>query len=289
MNLSADKNASFLRSFNILVDIRGCRWHAKTCFLALLMSENTEQAISYPVRGASKSMIRSVNELARQADAYLEGETYRRSRSRKHRRSRSSLIVWGTTASSIEELLQAIREHGQNSPILVRPHPLVDGRYMVVFGHRRVRVARELGRKVRSVVKAVDDKAHVIAQGQENSARSNLTFIEKSTFAKRLEALGYDREIDFVGVGSKCGRCVENGFCRFTHPGSYHSTDRLRTGHWSRTLGGAFAAHSRRNWMWSKSTWLVARSTTWRATIASSGYWRLSMPRASRFERHRQR
>jgi ParB family chromosome partitioning protein len=93
------------------------------------------------------------------------------------------------------ELLDAIRQNGQNSPILVRPHPGIDGRYMIVFGHRRVRVAKELGRKVRAVVKAIDDKAHVIAQGQENTARANLSFIEKATFAKRLEDLGYGRDV----------------------------------------------------------------------------------------------
>lgn len=66
-----------------------------------------------------------------------------------------------------KELLEAIKERGQDSPVLVRPHPKLDGRYQIVFGLRRVRVARELGRKVRAVVKALDDKTHVIAQGQE--------------------------------------------------------------------------------------------------------------------------
>ena len=173
----------------------------KNLLSGLVDAENTEQAILYPVRGASKSMIRSVNELARQADAYLEGENIV---DLDPGSIDGSFVLdrMGDNREQYEELLQAIREHGQNSPILVRPHPLVDGRYMVVFGHRRVRVARELGRKVRSVVKAVDDKAHVIAQGQENSARSNLTFIEKSTFAKRLEALGYDRETISSALGA---------------------------------------------------------------------------------------
>lgn len=147
----------------------------------------------YAMRGASKSMIRSVNELAKQADAYLKGE---------------QVVELDPDAIDVsfvsdrmeddeeqyQELLKAIRERGQNTPILVRPHPTLDGRFMIVFGHRRVRVARQLGRKVRAVVKALDDKAHVIAQGQENSARANLTFIEKAMFAKRLEDMEYDRE-----------------------------------------------------------------------------------------------
>jgi len=96
---------------------------------------------------------------------------------------------------AFNELLEAIREHGQASPILVRPHPGINGRYMIVFGHRRHRVAKTLERKVRAVVREMEDREHVIAQGQENSARTDLSFIEKAVFASSLEKQGYDREV----------------------------------------------------------------------------------------------
>jgi ParB family chromosome partitioning protein len=96
---------------------------------------------------------------------------------------------------ALEELVEAIRQRGQDSPILVRPHPTLEGRYMTVFGHRRVSAAKALGRPVRAVVKRLDDKDHVIAQGQENSARADLSFIEKAVFARSLEQQGYDREV----------------------------------------------------------------------------------------------
>jgi ParB family chromosome partitioning protein len=92
------------------------------------------------------------------------------------------------------QLVEAIRERGQDSPVLVRPHPQTEGRYQIVFGHRRVRAARQLGRTVRAIVKQLDDRAHVIAQGQENSARADLSFIERTMFAHRLEQLAFDRE-----------------------------------------------------------------------------------------------
>ncbi|MGN7963627.1 plasmid partitioning protein RepB [Brucella sp. 22210] len=159
------------------------------------LSESTEEPVTsnYRIGGASKSMIRSVNELARQADAFLEGEQVV---DLDPNVIDSSFVSdrLGTDGEEYQELLQAIQERGQDSPILVRPHPSVDGRFMIVFGHRRVKVARELGRNVRAVVKALDDKAHIIAQGQENSARANLSFIEKALFAKNLQTLGYDRE-----------------------------------------------------------------------------------------------
>ncbi|PDT01772.1 plasmid partitioning protein RepB [Rhizobium chutanense] len=92
------------------------------------------------------------------------------------------------------ELVEAIRLRGQDSPILVRPHPEKDGRYQIAFGHRRARAAKELGRPVRAVVKKLDDRDHVIAQGQENSARADLSFIERTMFADKLDTLGFDRE-----------------------------------------------------------------------------------------------
>ncbi|NEJ71974.1 plasmid partitioning protein RepB [Rhizobium phaseoli] len=98
------------------------------------------------------------------------------------------------TDEQFRELVEAIRLRGQDSPILVRPHPEKHGRYQIAFGHRRARAAKELGRPVRAVVKKLDDRDHVIAQGQENSARADLSFIERTMFAHKLDTLGFDRE-----------------------------------------------------------------------------------------------
>lgn len=64
---------------------------------------------------------------------------------------------------------------------------------MIVFGHRRARVARELGVPVRAVIKNIEDIAHIVAQGQENTARANLSFIEKALFAKKLLGMGQSK------------------------------------------------------------------------------------------------
>lgn len=151
-------------------------------------------AASYPMRGASKTMIRSLDELARQADKFLEGEAVIDIDPAEIDGSFVSDRLEDDEAQ-FETLKAAIAERGQDSPVLLRPHPDRAGRYQIVFGHRRVRAARELGRSVRAVVKAIDDRSHVIAQGQENSARANLSFIERALFAKRLEDLGYGRDV----------------------------------------------------------------------------------------------
>jgi len=92
-------------------------------------------------------------------------------------------------------LVAAIRESGQRSPILVRPHPEVAERYQIVFGHRRARALAELGRPVRAVVQSIADDELVVIQGQENSARTDLSYIERALFALGLERRGFDRTV----------------------------------------------------------------------------------------------
>jgi ParB family chromosome partitioning protein len=140
-------------------------------------------ALDYAMKGASRSILSSIDEMAARADKLLAGETI------------VDLDVDSVDGSFIKdrltsddqefnELLEAIRER--------RPHPAKSGRYMVVYGHRRLEAAKRLGRKVRAVIKDLKDRDHVIAQGQENSARANLSFIEKALFAANLARLRYD-------------------------------------------------------------------------------------------------
>ncbi len=89
---------------------------------------------------------------------------------------------------------EMIRVHGQSVPILVRPKPKQSDRFQVAFGHRRLRAARELGIKVRAVVRNLTDEQLVVALGLENSGRTDLTFIERARFAARLEDRKFSRE-----------------------------------------------------------------------------------------------
>lgn len=92
-------------------------------------------------------------------------------------------------------LVASIREHGQQVPILVRPHPTKRGRYQAAYGHRRLRALRDLGRPVRAVVRELDDADLIVAQGQENSARLDLSYIERALFAMAIEDQGFDRSV----------------------------------------------------------------------------------------------
>lgn len=96
-----------------------------------------------------------------------------------------------------EELKRSIEEHGQQVPVLVRPHPeaakAARGIYQIAYGHRRVHAARALGRPIRAVVRALDDTELVLAQGKENAERRDLSFIERAFFAKILVDHGFHR------------------------------------------------------------------------------------------------
>ncbi|PDT39354.1 MULTISPECIES: plasmid partitioning protein RepB [Sinorhizobium] len=102
---------------------------------------------------------------------------------------------WDQDVAAIEALKASIKEHGQEMPILVRQHPTEPSRYQVAYGHRRLRVATELGISVKAYVRNLDDDRLVVAQGIENSAREDLSFIERATFANKLEAAGFQRPL----------------------------------------------------------------------------------------------
>lgn len=98
-------------------------------------------------------------------------------------------------ASEDDELIQSIETNGQEVPILVRQHPDLEGRYQVAYGHRRLRAVRYLKMKVRAVVRPMTDDQLVVAQGVENTARRDLSYIERAAFAASLEGHGFKRDI----------------------------------------------------------------------------------------------
>lgn len=105
---------------------------------------------------------------------------------------------------AFRDLVKSIDTHGQQVPVLVRPHPDQSGRYQIAYGHRRLRAAKLLGKKIRAVVRVMEAKELVIAQGTENSERRDLTFIERALFARNLERAGFGRDtiMAALSVGS---------------------------------------------------------------------------------------
>lgn len=92
----------------------------------------------------------------------------------------------------IAALRESIKEHGQQVPVLVRPHPENPDRYQIVYGRRRLAAIRDLGIPVKALVRTLDDMQAAIAQGQENSVRRNPSYIEKAIFATEMKEAGYE-------------------------------------------------------------------------------------------------
>ncbi|CCM79656.1 plasmid partitioning protein RepB [Rhizobium mesoamericanum] len=162
--------------------------------LASISADKAPTKPGYGMTGAAKTVVRSIEDLAENSKKLMEGEVIVELDPR--------LLDVSFVADRLsdddeeyQELKQAIKDAGQTTPILVRTNPKDAQRYMVVFGHRRLKVARELGIPVKAVVKKLDDIASAIAQGQENSARSNLSFIERAYFAQNLLASGMTKDV----------------------------------------------------------------------------------------------
>jgi len=171
-------------------------------------SANRAPGLPFAGRGAVGAVTRSIDDLASKANAAKELEA----------RLTSGQVIVELDPASIDAsfiadrmarddeeyraLRDSIAQGGQDSPILVRPHPATPGRFQVAFGHRRLRAAAELARPVRAVVRPLSDRELVLAQGQENSARANLSFIERARFAHRLEQGGYDRETIMLALSA---------------------------------------------------------------------------------------
>ncbi len=97
--------------------------------------------------------------------------------------------------ADLATLIASIRDYGQQVPVLLRPNPNDPERYQIVYGRRRVAALKALDQPIKALIRDLDDQALVLAQGQENAARKDLTFIEKANFARQMRDAGYDRKI----------------------------------------------------------------------------------------------
>jgi len=97
--------------------------------------------------------------------------------------------------ADLKVLISSIEEYGQQVPVLLRVNPNNAERYQIVYGRRRVAALKALGQPIKALIRDLNDEALVLAQGQENAARKDLTFIEKANFARQMRDAGYDRKI----------------------------------------------------------------------------------------------
>ena len=84
----------------------------------------------------------------------------------------------------VRELAESVRSQGLYEPILVRP---LNGRYEIVFGHRRWLAHRLLGEiKIKTIVREMSDQEVVEARAVENDQREDLNPIERAKTYRRM-------------------------------------------------------------------------------------------------------
>lgn len=101
----------------------------------------------------------------------------------------------GEPDEDMAALIRSIKEHGQQVPVMLRPNPNYPERYEVVYGRRRIAALSALGQPVKAMVRGFSTAELIMAQGQENAARRDLSFVEKALFAQAMREAGYKRGV----------------------------------------------------------------------------------------------
>lgn len=106
-------------------------------------------------------------------------------------------------AEPLDDLVRSIRTHGVLQPLLLRPHPLVAGRYQIVAGERRWRAAQSAGlHEIPAQIRALSDTDTAAAALVENLLREGLDPIEEAEgFARLIRDFKHTQEAlsDIVG------------------------------------------------------------------------------------------
>ncbi len=93
------------------------------------------------------------------------------------------------TEMQLNELAASIAKNGVMQPILVRPHPTIEGKYEIVAGERRWRATQTAGlATIPVMIRPLEDQQAMELALVENVQRQDLTPIE--------EGLGYQRLLD---------------------------------------------------------------------------------------------
>lgn len=93
---------------------------------------------------------------------------------------------------NIEELATSIQKAGQQEPILVRPiknpHLQIDPsiKYEIIFGNRRWRACKLIGKNLLAIVRNLDDQDAAQAQKEENENRQDISDYSRALHYKRL-------------------------------------------------------------------------------------------------------
>jgi len=90
------------------------------------------------------------------------------------------------TLASCQSLVESIRQHGQRQPVLGRPIADSDGNVIeLIYGARRLFVARHLNAELLVEVRSMDDRSALIEMDIENRVRADISPYERGVSYRR--------------------------------------------------------------------------------------------------------
>ena len=99
------------------------------------------------------------------------------------------------------ELVDLIRESGQQEAIIARPRPA--GGYEVISGHRRLEALGVLGMEAKVVVRTMTDDEAIIALVDANAKRKNISPMEQAkAYDMRIKAVSRKRGRPVADIGN---------------------------------------------------------------------------------------
>ncbi len=104
------------------------------------------------------------------------------------------LELTAVNSEGIDELVESIKQSGQQVPVLLRPDAEHDGHFEIIYGRRRVLACRLLEVPVKALIRTLDDNEALIAKGLENATRRDLSYYERARFAEAILGQGHTRE-----------------------------------------------------------------------------------------------
>lgn len=107
---------------------------------------------------------------------------------------RLELTAVNSAEDDVLDLVDSIKQSGQQVPVLLRPAGNHDGKFEVVYGRRRILACQQLGVPVKALIRTLDDSEALIAKGLENASRQDLSFYERARFAQAILDQGHSRE-----------------------------------------------------------------------------------------------
>lgn len=99
------------------------------------------------------------------------------------------------TKEALQELASSIAQYGVLQPVLVRPYPQAEGKYVLIFGERRYRASMLAGRTdIPAYIKDANDDVAFEIQVIENLQREDVHPLNEGRRIRDIDIASFEKE-----------------------------------------------------------------------------------------------